>query len=96
MQAVNNPDDRTHLEKPGVNAVVSIDVLEPSVPQGQNGRLVTSTGDRVVAVWSLSSNLEIKQVFRTITEKKDGVPRTVKFVRSNQDVYVFARRGGSL
>ncbi|KAK7435878.1 hypothetical protein VKT23_019409 [Stygiomarasmius scandens] len=95
MQAVDNPEKRAQLEKPGANAVASIDVLEPSVPQGQNGRLATSTGDRIVAVWSLSPNLEITQVFKVDTKEKDAVPRTVKFVCSNQDVYVFARRGGS-
>ncbi|KAK7434821.1 hypothetical protein VKT23_020008 [Stygiomarasmius scandens] len=90
---VDNGEHEPNLNKKPPQ-VASIDVLEPNIAHGQNAQIATSTTDRVVAVWSLTSNLEISNIFKVDMEK-DYIPRTVHFVRSNQDVYVFARKGGS-
>lgn len=77
------------------NQVMSMDVAESRVPLGSRGRIVTSTADRMVAVWSLTSNLELSNVF-TADLPGDILPRTVKFARGTENVFVFSKMGGSL
>ncbi|THV01604.1 WD40 repeat-like protein, partial [Dendrothele bispora CBS 962.96] len=79
-------ENRTHQ-------VMSMHVLEPKVTPGNLGRIVTSTSDRFVAVWTLTSNLEIANVFK-VKLPADFLPRTVKFLHGSQNVLAFAKTGG--
>lgn len=74
---------------------MSMDVADARVPLGNRGRIVTSTADCTVAVWSLTSNLELSNLFSADLQK-DILPRTVKFVRGTENVFVFSKLGGSL
>lgn len=77
------------------NQVMSMDVADARVSLGSRGRIVTSTADRTVAVWSLSSNFELSNIFMADLQK-DILPRTVKFARGTDNIFVFSKLGGSL
>ncbi|KAF5342783.1 hypothetical protein D9758_017129 [Tetrapyrgos nigripes] len=73
--------------------VMSIDVSAAKVAPGHQVNIVTSTSNGVVAVWSLTANLELKNAF--LADMPDDIlPRTVKFSNGGQ-VFVFSRDGGS-
>lgn len=72
-----------------------MDVADTRVALGSRGRIVTSTADRMVAVWSLTSNLELSNVFSAGLQG-DILPRTVKFARGTENIFVFYKMGGSL
>lgn len=74
---------------------MSIHVADARVPLGSRGRIVTSTADHTVSVWSLTSNFELSNVFMADLQK-DILPRTVKFARGTENVFVFSKIGGSL
>ncbi|KAF5359928.1 hypothetical protein D9758_014002 [Tetrapyrgos nigripes] len=68
-------------------------VHKPKSPPGHQVNIVTSTSNGVVAVWSLTANLELKNAF--LADMPDDIlPRTVKFSNGGQ-VFVFSRDGGS-
>ncbi|KAK7442552.1 hypothetical protein VKT23_016150 [Stygiomarasmius scandens] len=81
------------VDKNGTSIVMAIDVSEPSVAPGHSGRIVTSTDDSTIAVWTLTSTFEITNVFKV--DPPDGfIPRIVKFARSTRNVFSFSKRGG--
>ncbi|KAK7452211.1 hypothetical protein VKT23_012316 [Stygiomarasmius scandens] len=79
-------DGRTHQ-------VMSMHVLEPKVTPRNLGRIATSTSDRLVAVWTLTSSFDLANVFK-VKLPEDFLPRTVKFVHGSQNVFAFAKTGG--
>ncbi|KAK7442264.1 hypothetical protein VKT23_016235 [Stygiomarasmius scandens] len=79
-------EDHTHQ-------VMSMHVLESKVTLGNLGRIATSTSDRLIAVWTLTSGLELANIFK-VKLLEDFLPRTVKFVHGSQNVFAFAKMGG--
>ncbi|KAK7443830.1 hypothetical protein VKT23_015611 [Stygiomarasmius scandens] len=72
---------------------MSMHVLESKVTPGNLGRIATSTSDRLVAVWTLTSGFEVANVFK-VKLPEDFLPRTVKFVHGSQNVFAFSKTGG--
>ncbi|KAK7448412.1 hypothetical protein VKT23_013676 [Stygiomarasmius scandens] len=81
------------VDKNGTSIVMAIDVSEISIAPGHSGRIVTSTDDSTIAVWTLTSTYEFTNVFKI--DPPDGfIPRIVKFARSTRNVFSFSKRGG--
>lgn len=74
---------------------MSMDIADARVSLGSRGRIVTSTADHTVAVWTLTSNFEISNIFMADLQR-DILPHTVKFARGTENVFVFSKSGGSL
>ncbi|KAK7433591.1 hypothetical protein VKT23_020695 [Stygiomarasmius scandens] len=72
---------------------MSMHILESKVTPGNLGRIATSTSDRLVAVWTLTSGFEVANIFK-VKLPEDFLPRTVKFVHGSQNVFAFSKTGG--
>ncbi|THU96430.1 WD40 repeat-like protein [Dendrothele bispora CBS 962.96] len=87
VQVVDNQDPSNHQ-------VMSIDVSDLRVAPGHHGRIVTSTSNRLIAVWTLSSAMEITNIFK-VNLSADFLPRTVKFAQGTDNVFAFSKMGRS-
>ncbi|KAK7441161.1 hypothetical protein VKT23_016642 [Stygiomarasmius scandens] len=81
------------VDKDGCSIVMSIDVSEPRIAPGHSGRIVTSTDDGTIAVWTLTSTFELANLFK-VDLPEDFNPRIVKFARNTRNVFSFSKTGG--
>ncbi|KAL1711483.1 WD40-repeat-containing domain protein [Schizophyllum commune] len=73
---------------------VSVDVLRPNVPRGEQGRIALATADGHVTVWSVDAAAsELRQLF-VITLKSPFVLKTVKFDLPSRAILAFSGTGG--
>ncbi|KAJ3753453.1 hypothetical protein EV360DRAFT_87781 [Lentinula raphanica] len=77
-----------------LDEILSIDIHEQDVASGRIGRVVASTSNRLVSVWTLTSSGEFSKVF-TIT--LDNLkPKTVHMCKTTRDIFVFPLYGGEI
>ncbi|KAJ3900217.1 hypothetical protein F5879DRAFT_925616 [Lentinula edodes] len=74
--------------------VVSIDIYQAEVPVGKLARIVVSTADNRIAVYSLSSFLDLKEIYSIIVE--DFSLLAARFCKRTRDIYVFEQMGGGI
>ncbi|KAJ3809721.1 WD40-repeat-containing domain protein [Lentinula aff. lateritia] len=86
---------RVHPMNDTQDEILSIDVYEHEVASGRIGRVVASTANQYVSVWTLSSSGEFSKVFST-TLDHDLKPKTVKMCKKTRDIFVFPLYGGEI
>ncbi|KAJ3834736.1 WD40-repeat-containing domain protein [Lentinula raphanica] len=95
-------DGEDHVFNPGFQIkpddsryqVVSLDVYQTEVPTGKLARVVVATADSRIAVYSLSSSLEVKKIYAIFIEEFS--PLAARFCTRTRDVYVFEQTGGGI
>ncbi|KAJ3769382.1 WD40-repeat-containing domain protein, partial [Lentinula raphanica] len=75
--------------------ILSIDIHEQDVASGRIGRVVASTANRLVSVWTLTSSGEFSKVFTT-TLDANLKPKTVRMCKKTRDIVVFPLYGGEI
>ncbi|KAJ3766492.1 WD40-repeat-containing domain protein [Lentinula raphanica] len=75
--------------------ILSIDIHEQDVASGRIGRVVASSANRLVSVWTLTSSGEFSKVFTT-TLDENLKPKTVRMCKKTRDVFVFPLYGGEI
>ncbi|KAJ3831798.1 WD40-repeat-containing domain protein [Lentinula raphanica] len=78
-----------------VDEILSIDIHEQDVASGRIGRVVASTSNGLVSVWTLTSSGEFSKVF-TITLDNNLKPKTVRMCKATRDIFVFPLYGGEI
>ncbi|KAJ3746903.1 WD40-repeat-containing domain protein [Lentinula raphanica] len=75
--------------------ILSIDIHEQDVASGRIGRVVTSSANRFISVWTLTSSGEFSKVFTT-TLDDNLKPKTVCMCKQTRDIFVFPLYGGEI
>ncbi|KAJ3766720.1 hypothetical protein FB446DRAFT_793851 [Lentinula raphanica] len=75
--------------------ILSIDIHEQDVASGRIGRVVTSSANRFISVWTLTSSGEFSKVFTT-TLDDNLKPKTVRMCKQTRDIFVFPLYGGEI
>ncbi|KAJ3797279.1 WD40-repeat-containing domain protein [Lentinula boryana] len=86
---------RVHPMNDMQDEILSLDVHEQTVASGRIGRVVASTANRCISVWTLSSAGEFNKVFST-TLGHNLKPKTVRMCKITRDVFVFPLYGGEI
>ncbi|KAJ4501303.1 hypothetical protein C8R41DRAFT_913298 [Lentinula lateritia] len=75
--------------------ILSMDVYKHDIASGRIGRVVASTANRCVSVWTLTSLGEFSKIFSTVLD--EGVnPKTVCMCKITRDIFVFPFYGGEI
>ncbi|KAH7878358.1 WD40-repeat-containing domain protein [Lentinula edodes] len=75
--------------------ILSMDVYEHDIASGRIGRVVASTANRCISVWTLTSSGEFSKIFSTVLD--EGVnPKTVCMCKITRDIFVFPFYGGEI
>ncbi|KAJ3833536.1 WD40-repeat-containing domain protein [Lentinula raphanica] len=78
-----------------LDEILSIDIHDQDVASGRIGRVVASTSNRLVSVWTLTSSGGFSKVF-TITLDDGLKPKTVRMCKTTRDIFVFPLYGGEI